>query len=71
MNTDTVLNPSPVMLDLSEAINQLRTTSENDACCSFCGRRRSIVRILVPGKNSTYICNQCIEHAHQLVSQHA
>ncbi len=35
--------------------------------CSFCGRKREEVEILVSG-NSGYICNNCIEQAHAMIA---
>lgn len=34
--------------------------------CSFCGRKRNEVQVLVSGQNG-YICNNCIEQAHSYV----
>lgn len=36
--------------------------------CSFCGSKRSEVAILVSGQNG-YICEQCIEQAHSIVTE--
>ncbi len=36
--------------------------------CSFCGSKRSEVEILVSGQ-SGYICDQCIEQAHSIVTE--
>ena len=35
--------------------------------CSFCGRKRDEVEILVSGNNG-YICNNCIEQAHTMIA---
>ncbi|HAI84213.1 MAG TPA: ATP-dependent Clp protease ATP-binding subunit ClpX [Chitinophagaceae bacterium] len=36
--------------------------------CSFCGRNRDEVKILIAG-NEGHICENCIEHAQQIISQ--
>jgi ATP-dependent Clp protease ATP-binding subunit ClpX len=36
--------------------------------CSFCGRSRDEVKILIAG-NEGHICENCIEHAQQIISQ--
>lgn len=36
--------------------------------CSFCGRSRSEVKILIAGQES-HICEHCIEHAHEIVDK--
>jgi ATP-dependent Clp protease ATP-binding subunit ClpX len=35
--------------------------------CSFCGRRSDEVYLMISGMNGTYICNFCVEQAHELV----
>ncbi len=37
-------------------------------CCSFCGRPRNEVKILIAGQDG-HICEDCIEHAKQIVVQ--
>ena len=37
-------------------------------CCSFCGRPRNEVKILIAGQDG-HICEDCIEHAKEIVSQ--
>ena len=36
--------------------------------CSFCGRSRSEVKILIAGQDG-HICEHCIEHAHEVVNK--
>ena len=36
--------------------------------CSFCGRSRAEVKILIAGKEG-HICEHCIEHAHEVVNK--
>ena len=38
-----------------------------ERCCSFCGRPESEVRVLLTGLNG-YICNDCVEQAHNVLS---
>ena len=34
--------------------------------CSFCGRKREEVKILIAGQEG-HICEHCIEHAHEII----
>jgi len=34
--------------------------------CSFCGRNRDEVKILIAGQDG-HICENCIEHAHEII----
>ena len=34
--------------------------------CSFCGRNRDEVKILIAGTDG-HICENCIEHAHEII----
>jgi len=34
--------------------------------CSFCGRKREEVKILIAGQEG-HICEHCIEHAHKII----
>ena len=36
--------------------------------CSFCGRSRAEVKILIAGQEG-HICEHCIEHAHEIVDK--
>jgi ATP-dependent Clp protease ATP-binding subunit ClpX len=36
--------------------------------CSFCGRKRDEVKILIAGQDG-HICENCIEHAHEIISK--
>ena len=39
-------------------------------CCSFCGLSRNEVDVMFAGTNGAFICDQCIEHAHNLIGEH-
>ena len=36
--------------------------------CSFCGRKKSEVEILISGQNG-FICENCVEQAHAIVKK--
>src|SRR5687768_15962716 len=36
--------------------------------CSFCGRRRDEVKILIAGQEG-HICENCVEHAREIIDQ--
>ena len=36
--------------------------------CSFCGRNRDEVKILIAGQEG-HICENCIEHAHEIIDK--
>jgi ATP-dependent Clp protease ATP-binding subunit ClpX len=40
----------------------------NQLICSFCGRSRDDVKILIAGQNS-HICENCVEHAQEIIAQ--
>lgn len=40
----------------------------NEDRCTFCGRGRSEVRLLIAGMNG-FICDECAEQAHQIISE--
>lgn len=42
--------------------------SENNLHCSFCGRKRDEVKILIGGENA-YICESCADHAQEIITQ--
>ena len=45
------------------AKNQHRLT------CSFCGRPREEVNILIAGQNGDNICDDCVEHAQNIIAE--
>ncbi len=45
------------------AKNQHRLT------CSFCGRPREEVNILIAGQNGEHICDDCVEHAQNIIAE--
>ena len=71
MNTPTTMDFSQTMLELNDALAQLRERDEDEAACSFCGKRQSDVSMLVPGPNSVCICDLCVERAAKLIGQRA
>ena len=36
--------------------------------CSFCGRSRDEVKILIAGQDG-HICENCVEHAQEIIAQ--
>lgn len=64
---DNTMDFSQTMLELHEAINELREREADEACCSFCAKPQSDVNLLVPGPNSVYICDKCVERAVKLI----
>lgn len=44
----------------------MKTTKSTTIHCSFCGRSRDEVKILIAGQEG-HICENCIEHAHEIV----
>lgn len=40
----------------------------NQLTCSFCGRSRDEVKILIAGQQS-HICENCVEHAQEIIAQ--
>ena len=42
-------------------------------CCDFCGKRRSLVRVLIsaPTPNCACICDECIEVSAEIVAEQA
>ena len=38
--------------------------------CSFCGRDRWDVEMLIKGLDEAYICNECIDICNQIVAEH-
>ena len=46
----------------------MKTTKSTTIHCSFCGRSRDEVKILIAGQEG-HICENCIEHAHEIVDK--
>ncbi len=65
---DSTMDFSQTMLELNDAINQLREREPEDVCCSFCGKPQSAVGMMVPGPNSVYICDLCVARAARLIA---
>ena len=42
--------------------------AKNILHCSFCGRRREEVKILIAGQEG-HICENCVEHAREIIDQ--
>ncbi len=42
--------------------------AKNTLHCSFCGRSRDEVKILIAGQEG-HICENCVEHAHEIIEQ--
>lgn len=41
---------------------------QNNLHCSFCGRSRDEVKILIAGQEG-HICENCVEHAEEIIAQ--
>lgn len=65
---DNTMDFSQTMLELNEAINELRERDSDEASCSFCAKPQSAVNLLVPGPNSVYICDKCVDRAVKLIA---
>ena len=37
--------------------------------CSFCGKNRDDVKILIAGQDNVHICDQCVESAREILEQ--
>ena len=46
----------------------MASNMKNTDRCSFCGRSRNEVKLLISGLNG-YICEDCAEQAHQIVTE--
>ena len=46
----------------------LRNMAKNPLHCSFCGRSRDEVKILIAGQEG-HICENCVEHAREIIDQ--
>lgn len=42
--------------------------NQNNLHCSFCGRSRDEVKILIAGQEG-HICENCVEHAEEIIAQ--
>ena len=42
--------------------------AKNTLHCSFCGRSRDEVKILIAGQEG-HICENCVEHAREIIEQ--
>ena len=42
--------------------------AKNPLHCSFCGRNRDEVKILIAGQEG-HICENCVEHAREIIEQ--
>ncbi len=42
---------------------------QNRLSCSFCGKPRDEVEVLIAGQRGEHICNNCVEHAQSLIGQ--
>jgi ATP-dependent Clp protease ATP-binding subunit ClpX len=42
--------------------------AKNALHCSFCGRSRDEVKILIAGQEG-HICENCVEHAQEIIEQ--
>ena len=43
--------------------------AKNTLHCSFCGKSRDEVKILIAGQDSVHICEQCVDSAREIVEQ--
>ncbi len=43
--------------------------SSKNLTCSFCGRPRDQVNILIAGQQGEHICNDCVEHAQNIIAE--
>ena len=46
------------------------TKKKQDSYCSFCGRSKSEVLLLIAGPNDTYICDRCVEACNSIIREH-
>ena len=42
---------------------------QNRLTCSFCGKSRDEVNVLIAGQQGEHICDNCVEHAQELIGQ--
>lgn len=45
------------------------TKKKQDNYCSFCGRSKSEVLLLIAGPNDTYICDRCVEACNSIIKE--
>ncbi|MDW8066613.1 MAG: ATP-dependent Clp protease ATP-binding subunit ClpX [Aquificaceae bacterium] len=45
------------------------TKKKQDSYCSFCGRSKSEVLLLIAGPNDTYICDRCVEACNSIIKE--
>lgn len=57
----------PINLD-NFAPNNKQKMAKNTLHCSFCGRSRDEVKILIAGQEG-HICENCVEHAREIIEQ--
>lgn len=43
--------------------------SAGESKCSFCGRKKSEVKVLIAGPESIFICDQCVELCSEIVAE--
>lgn len=43
--------------------------TKKDISCSFCGRPRAEVKILISGMDNAHICENCVENASEIITQ--
>ncbi len=46
-----------------------KTNKPNEVYCSFCGKSSHQVDGLIEGNDQTYICDKCVENAHNIIKQ--
>ena len=42
---------------------------KHEDCCSFCGLPRSKVTLMFSGMDGSFICDQCLEHGHNILNE--
>ncbi len=42
---------------------------KHEDCCSFCGLPRSKVALMFSGMDGSFICDQCLEHGHNILNE--
>ena len=43
--------------------------SDDEVCCSFCGRPRSRARRLIAGNHNAYICDECVSVCEEIIQE--
>ncbi len=54
------------LISIPHILKQLM--AKNPLHCSFCGRNRDEVKILIAGQEG-HICENCVEHAREIIEQ--